>query len=244
MQPNKRLRKTVLAGAFVLSAGNAFNASADLFPVTAGAIPDVTAGLVAGYTELSFGEGIIGSKVGETCTLSGFASVPEDDLQFDIGANGTDNADGTYGDLTGEACVDSTGEGSLVLIEIEGAAGSTVAVSVPDVTGTGYTYSATANSCVIDFDGGTTDTLDSCQTFSSETVINVGVSGTQSDGVNTNADELPNAAKGYAAMVGKTRMVLAGAITVDSEIAAGTTINDNIIVQVTYEQEAENEIRK
>ena len=42
-------------------------------------------------------------------------------------------------------------------------------------------------------------------------------------------------AQGYAAIVGKTRMILAGSLTLNADIGQGTVVSDNILVQVTYE---------
>jgi len=236
MQPKPRFNKTLLAGVFILSAGNTFTASADLFTVSAEAVPDVAVAPVVG-TQISFGTGVIGNKVGQSCALAGIAWVDEDDLLFDklpIGANATTGNLVTAATITGNACVTgSTGE--IIVIEIDGADASTVTVSVPDVTGTGWTYTPTAESCVVDFDRGN-DVQDVCQPLTTNTVTGVGMSLTQVNGAAAaTVDELPDTAIGYAAMSGLTRMVLAGQITLSSDLGQGTIVSDNILVQVTYE---------
>jgi len=215
--------------------GNAFTASGDVFTVSAGAVPDVTAAPVTGFTELSFGSGIIGNKVGESCSMNGVTGMAESVLLFDIDQDGTQNAAVNFGLLSGNACVTGNNEvGTPMVIEIDGSDSATVSVTVADVVGTGWTYTPTAESCVVDFDGTANDAADACTSLAGNTVTGIAMSGTQVD-ANAGSAEVNANQYGYAAMTGKTRMVLAGSITIDSEIAAGTVVNDNIIVQVTYE---------
>jgi len=233
MQPKQIMKKTLLASALILGLGNAFTASADLFPVTAGAIPDVTAGMVDGYTELSFGTGIIGNKVGQECIMQGINGIGDDAMLWDIGATNAVVAPVNPGALSGTACL-TTDPGVPMIIEINAADTSEVTVTVADVVGAGYTYTPTAQSCVIDYDRTNADASDSCVSLAGNTVANVGMSLDQTDGAG-NSTETTTASFGYLATSGKTRMVLAGKITIDSEITAGTVIADSIIVQVTYE---------
>jgi hypothetical protein len=238
MQPTQRFKKTLLAGALILGTGITFTASADVFPVIAEAVPDVTAGPVAGFTQVSFGSGVIGNKVGDTCSMAGISAVDDDDMLFDAIGDAsnpnTGNVNGAaLGALSGPACVNGAG-GEVMIIEIDGADASTVSVSVADVTGTGWVYTPTAESCVIDFDRGN-DVLDVCQPLTSNTVTAIGMSTTQIDGVNIAIDEIPNAATGYSAISGKTRMILAGSITLNADLGQGSIISEDIIVQVTYE---------
>jgi hypothetical protein len=237
MQPTQRFKKTLLAGAVILGTGITFSASAALYTVSAEAVPDVAVAAVVG-TQVSFGTGVIGNKNGSSCALSGIAWVDEDDMLFDklpIGANATSGNLVTAATLTGAACVTgSTGE--IIVIEIDGADASTVSVSVPDVTGVeGWVYTPTAESCVVDFDRATTSVQDICQPLTTNTVNGVGMSNTQVDGASVAADEIPDTAIGYAAVVGKTRMVLAGSITLSADLGQGTIVSNNILVQVTYE---------
>lgn len=239
MQPTKRFKKTLLASAVILGTGITFNASADLFTVSAEAVPDVAVAAVVG-TQVSFGTGVIGNKNGSSCTLAGLTHVDEDDLLHDglgLGANANAGNLVTASPLTGAACVSgSTGE--IIVIEIDGADASTVSVSVPDVTGTGWVYTPTADSCVVDYDRATNNTLDVCQPLTTNTVTGVGMSASQTaNGINTgnSTDEIPDTAIGYLAITGKTRMVLAGSITLNADLGQGTVIADNILVQVTYE---------
>lgn len=239
MQPSQKFKKTLLAGAVTIGTGITFSASAVLLTVDAEAVPDVAVSIAVG-TQVSFGTGVIGNKNGESCALAGISFVDEDDLMLDpagdLGNNANDGNLVTAATLSGNACVSgSTGE--IVVLEIDGADASTVSVSVPDVTGTGWTYTPTAESCVVDFDRATDRTQDVCQPLTTNTVNNVGMSNTQTDGANgggTN-DELVDTAIGYSAITGKTRMVLAGEITLTADLGQGTVVGDNILVQVTYE---------
>ncbi|WP_339721741.1 hypothetical protein [uncultured Paraglaciecola sp.] len=235
MQPTQRFKKTLLAGALILGTGITFNASADLFVVSAEAVPDVAVSTVVG-TQVSFGTGVIGNKSGESCIMAGISDVDDADMLFDaIGDASNPNSGNliTATALTGNACINGA-NGEAIVLEIDGADASTVTVSVPDVTGTGWVYTPTAESCVVDFDRGN-DILDICQPLTSNTVTGVGMSLTQVDGASATVDELPNTATGYAAMSGKTRMILAGSITLSADLGQGTIISDNILVQVTYE---------
>lgn len=233
MQPTQRFKKTLLAGALLLGTCNAFNASADLFPVTAGAIPDVTAGFVSGYTELSFGTGLIGNKVGLTCTMNGITGISDDAMKWSVLGTATNDIElSTYGALGGTGACLTSDPGVPMVIEIDAADTSTVTVTVADVVGAGYTYTPTAQSCVIDFTR--TNVADVCEPLTNNTVTGVGMSSTISaDGAGAVEDVA--SIYEFAAISGKTRMVLAGQITIDSEIAAGTAIADSVIVQVTYE---------
>jgi hypothetical protein len=238
MQPTQRFKKTLLAGAVILGTGITFSASADLFTVSAEAVPDVAVAPAVG-TQVSFGTGVIGNKNGFFCELGGLTWVDDDDLLLDvIGDNSNPNAGQlvTASPITGTACVTgSTGE--IIVLEIDGADASTVQVSVPDVTGTGWVYTPTAESCVVDFDRATDSTQDTCVPLTTNIVSGVGMSNTQADGVNAGAsnDELLDGAQGYTAVVGKTRMVLAGRLTLTADLGQGTVVSDNILVQVTYE---------
>lgn len=233
MQPNVKTKKTLLASALILGLGNAFSASGDVFTVSAGAVPDVTAAPVTGYTELSFGQGIIGNKVGDTCQMNGITGIADSELLFDADGDGASTAAVNFGQLSGDACV--AGSGTPMVIEIDGSDTATVSVTVADVVGTGWTYTPTAESCVVKFDGTNGAGLDSCASLATNTVTGVKMSATQTDGVAAGQAEIENGDLAFAAMSGKTRMVLAGSITINSEIAAGTVVSDNIIVQVTYE---------
>lgn len=237
MQPTQRFKKTLLASTVMFGTGITFTASADLFTVSAEAVPDVSVVPVVG-TQVSFGTSVIGNKSGQSCALAGLSYVSEADLLLDVGADNT-NANSanlvTAATISGTACVPgSTGE--IIILEIDGADSSTVTVSVPDVLGTGWNYTPTAQSCVVDFDGGN-DVLDVCQPLTTNTVTGVGMSGTQTNGINTGIinDEIPETANGYLDIVGKTRMVLAGEITLSADLGQNTVVSDNILVQVTYE---------
>jgi hypothetical protein len=85
---------------------------------------------------------------------------------------------------------------------------------------------------VVDFDRATT--ADACVSLAGNTVTGIGMSLTQTDGAGGANSEEANT-YGYADISGKTRMVLAGQITLDEEMNAGTVIADSIIVEVTYE---------
>ena len=235
MQPMQKFKKSLLASALVLGIGNSFTASADLFTVTAGAVPDVAVSFVGTNNQVSFGSSVIGNKVGESCIMAGKTGMADSLLMWDADGGNDQDAAASFGYLTGNACINSTdaaSAGKPAVIEIDAADASTVSVTVADVTGAGYTYTPTAESCVVDFDR--TTAADSCVSLAGNTVTGIGMSLTQTDGAAGAALETAST-WGYAAISGKTRMVLAGSITLSSEIAAGSVIADSIVVQVTYE---------
>lgn len=248
MQPKFKMKKTLLASALILGLGNAFTASSETFTVSAGAVPDVDVQFVGSFNSLSFGSGIIGNKGGESCAMKGVSGIADNVLLLDNGEDGADTpaitaggfAANAFGSVGGNACINDTGAGSgtPVVIEIDGTDASTVSVTVNDVTGTGYTWTPGTESCVVDFGNEIASADDDCISLAGNTVTNVGMSAAQPDGVNgagTN-DEIEDGDFGYAAAVGKTRMVLAGTITLAAGgIAAGTTVNESLTVTVVYE---------
>lgn len=245
MQPTQRFKKTLLASAVLFGTGITLNASAALFPVTAEAVPDVSVTPVVG-TQISFGESVIGNKSTGFCQLTGLTHISDADLLFDAnGAGATDtnavagntvlNSPITTGTGLTQACVTGS-KGEIIVLEIDGADSSTVQVTVEDLPGTGWIWTPTAESCVVDFDGALDNTADSCRSLAGNTVTNVGMSAAQVDGINTgNTNEIPTTAAGFLAVVGKTRMVLAGRITLSADLGQGTIVSENILVQVTYE---------
>ncbi|MFT5706285.1 MAG: hypothetical protein ACI9ES_000557 [Oceanospirillaceae bacterium] len=238
MQPTQRFKKTLLAGAVLFGTGITLNASAASFPVTAGAVPDVSVEFVTGYETLSFGTNIIGTKTSQTCSMNGLTGIADNVLLWDADGGNDDDAQNntTFGALAGGACIDSTGlatAGTPVVLEIDAADSSEVTVTVVNVTGPeGYTYTPTAQSCVIDFDQGTG--ADTCVSLAGNTVSGVGMSAAQTDGLSGAAAETADTF-GYLNISGKTRMVLAGSITLTSIIAAETPVTGSVLVQVTYE---------
>ena len=237
MQPTQRFKKTLLASAVLFGTGITLNASAALFPVIAEAVPDVSVLPVVG-TQVSFGSAIIGNKNGFFCQMQGISHVSNADMLFDTEGNSADTNSSNsilLAPIAGDACIDGP-TGEAIILEIDGADASTVTVSVPDVTGTGWVYTPTAQSCVVDFDRATTNVADTCVPLTTNTVTGVGMSNTQVDGINTGInDELVDTSDGFAAMTGKTRMILAGRLTLNADLGQGTIESTNILVQVTYE---------
>jgi hypothetical protein len=232
MQPTQRFKKTLLAGAFIIGAGNSFYASAETFTVLASGIPDVEAEPVAGFTTLGFGATIKGSIIGGTCIIQGAGSLTDSDMDNDFDDNGSDDtAGGTtlFGSVSGTACVDdpdSTASGSAMIIEIDGVSNSSVSIDIPDVVGTGFTYTPSAQSCYINYDN--TAATDSCESLESGSASDVKMS-------LAFAAETPGAGTDYS-QEGTLRMVLAGQITIDAGgIAQGTSVAEDIIVSITYE---------
>lgn len=246
MQPTQRFKKTLLAGVVLFGTGITLNASAALFTVSAEAVPDVSV-IPAVGTQISFGESVIGNKSSGFCQLTGLTHISDADLLFDANTEGTTdtnldsgntvlNSPITTGIGVEQACVTGA-KGEIIVLEIDGADTSTVQVSVPDVIGTGWIYTPTSESCVVDFDGdASANTQDECKPLAGNIVTNVGMSAAQVDGINTgNTNEIPTTAVGFADIVGKTRMVLAGRITLNADLGQGTVVSENILVQVTYE---------
>jgi hypothetical protein len=239
MQPTQRFKKTLLASAVLFGTGITLNASAALFTVSAEAVPDVAVAPVVG-TQVSFGESVIGNKSTGFCQLTGVSHISDADMLTDLGTLASDvnsanlfsNSPITTGTGLTQACLtDAVGE--IIVLEIDGADAATVQVFVDDVTGTGWTYTPTAESCVVSFDRAQDDTQDLCVPLTTNLVTGVGMSTAQAS--NTGSDELAATATAYPLMEGKTRMVLAGRITLNADLGQGTVVSDNIIVQVTYE---------
>ena len=242
MQPIQKFNKTLLAGAFILGTCNTFTASAIPLTVSAEAVPDVTAGPVAGFTQVSFGSGVIGNKVGDSCIMQGISEIDDDQLLWNASGVAATNPNAgnvngtTLGTLSGNGCVNGAG-GEVMLIEIDGADASTVTVTVNDVDGPGgiWTYTPTAQSCVVDFDR-VLNSADFCRSLAANTVTGIGMSSTQLDSVAAAANmDVVDGAQGFSAIVGKTRMVLAGSLTINSDLGQGTIVGETITVQVTYE---------
>ena len=233
MQPKLNMKKTLLASTLIIGLGNAFTASSDTFKAKASAISDVTVAPVSGFTSLSFGEGIKGEKIGQTCTLAAATVVQDSQLLVDRNQDGNDDGTGTWA-VSGGACDASTTNVSAYMLEIDGADTATVSVTIQDVIKTGYTWSPGAETCVVKFTGTTAN--DSCDTFaSSNTVTGVRMSlahtgdAEYNNTANTSADE-------YPLIVGKTRMVIGGEIEITgSGITNGTDVTADVVVQVTYE---------
>ena len=238
MQPTNT-KIALIIGALFLGASGASNA--ELLTVAASAVPDVDVSPVTGFTQVSFGTGVIGNKDGQTCTMQGISEVDDADMLWnasgDQAANpNSGNVNGaSLGSLGGTGACSSSDFGEVMILEIDGADSSTVSVTVADVTGTGWVYTPTAQSCVIDFDRVLND-ADVCEPLDNNTVTGVGMSAAQTDGTAAaGAMEVINGAQGYADIVGKTRMILAGSITLTADIGQNFVVAENITVQVTYE---------
>jgi hypothetical protein len=242
MQPNMRTNKTLLASALILGLGNAFHASSESFDVTAGAIPDVTltanSTLTIAATELSFGTSVkLTPTAGSTCTITGAGEATEADVDYSIDgdATNTDIVSGattgglSIGDIQGSGCIADTAgaqSGSVMVIDIDGADTSTVSVSIPDVVGTGWTYSPGAETCLSDFDRAAT--ADTCTTFSG---INTLTGIQMSAGENTETGAVLST---LGDIEGQARLLLAGTLTFDGT-AVTAPAGEVVTVTITYE---------
>jgi hypothetical protein len=239
MQPTQRFKKTLLAGALLFGACNAFNASAETFTVSGTGIPDVDAAPVAGFTTLGFGATIKGGVIGGTCKILGASTFSDVDMHHDLDMNGADDtlapAGAIFGSIeqgtTAGCATDTPGSasGAAMIIEISGITGSTVAISIPDVVGTGFTYTPSDESCYVQYDG--TSAADLCTSLATGSATGVLLSA-------NHATEVDGTATDYQTtdMVNKLRMILAGEITIDAPgIAQGSTVSEDIVVTVTYE---------
>jgi hypothetical protein len=241
MQPKFKTNKTLLASALILGLGNAFNASSDTFTVTASTVADVdaqtTTTTTITATELSFGAQIKPNPTaGDTCYIVGASEATEADVGATIDGNNTETAivsgatTGGYsiGDIRGTGCIEDTAgdqSGSVMLVSINAADSSTVSVSIPDVVGTGWTYSAGAESCVMKYNGGTA--ADTCETFDSTTSI----TGVRMQKAMTSEFPANAAATDIA---GETRVLVAGTLTFDGT-AVSAPAGEQVTITVTYE---------
>jgi len=235
MQPKHSFKKTLLAGGLILGLGNAFTASAEEFTIKASAIPDVAAAPVATFTTLSFGQRIKGQQINETCTIRGKSEALDLHLNTDSDQSGTDvDASGEeFGSVHGNACIDDTtgtATGSAMIIEIDGSASNTVSISVPTIVGTGYTYRASAETCVVTYLGTAADDL--CVSLDSDGNA-TGIQMAAAFG--TEKTSGPATATDYNEE-GTTRLILAGELTIDAPgIAQGTPTTQAVAVIITYD---------
>lgn len=236
------MKKTLLASALILGLGNAFHASSETFNITASAIPDVSltanSALAIADTELSFGTSVkLSPAAGSTCTITGAGEATEADLDYstDGDATNTDIPSGattgglSVGDVQGTGCIaDTAGDqsGSVMVIDIDGADTSTVSISIPDVVGTGWTYSPGAETCVSNFDRAAT--ADDCATFTGTNLLT---------GIQMAADENTETGANLSTLGGidgTARLLLAGTLTFDGT-AVSAPAGEQVTVTVTYE---------
>ncbi|MDU0112956.1 hypothetical protein RT723_08095 [Psychrosphaera aquimarina] len=250
MQPKFKMKKTLVASALILGLGNAFVASADTYTITAQAVSDVTITQHAslGDSSLSFGDKIkLNPNNNDTCILVAATNAFETDLLVNIDGNDTSDAadlvipagtpltDGAAAaHVPGEIADDSTGclgdaatgttVGSHMVLEVDGVAGATVSVDIPDVVGTGWTYTAGDQTCVVDFDG--TAAVDVCRDFDGVTSITgVGLSvGAGDTGGSVLEDN-----------TGQTHILLGGVLVFDGTPITAGAVSDSVVVTVTYE---------
>lgn len=240
MQPKLRFNKTLLAGAFILSAGNILTASAETFTITASGIPDVVAAPVAGFTTVAFGATIKGSQIGGSCKVSGASTFSDADMAHDLDQDGAaDVLDPGAGEVFGSVYPGTTGacnkdtagqaSGAAAIIEIDGVANSTVSISIPNVSGTGWTYTPSDESCYVNY-GGTT-AADPCTSLASGSATGVAMAAAYA------SETVSGTATDYdTTIAGKVRMILGGELTIASPgIAQGTPVTENIVVTVVYE---------
>ncbi|MBU2917122.1 hypothetical protein KO505_03980 [Psychrosphaera sp. F3M07] len=256
MQPKFKMKKTLVASALILGLGNAFVASADTFTMTAGAVSDVTITQHAtlGDASISFGDKIkLNPGNGDECILVGATNAFESELGINVDGDATNTnnaatvitATGVINDTAGTPVAHRPGDiaststgclgdddsadssGSYMVLEVDGVAGSTVSVDIPDVVGTGWTYKAGDQTCVVDFDGTATASADSCKDFDGVTsVTGVGLSIGTGDNEN-GADAEDN--------TGQTHILLAGILEFDGTAIPAGAVSDSIVVTVTYE---------
>ncbi|MDU0354654.1 hypothetical protein RS130_12655 [Paraglaciecola aquimarina] len=240
MQPTQRFKKTLLASTLIIGAGITSTASAETFTITASGIPDVVAAPVTGFETVEFGATIKGSQIGGSCKIYGATTFSDSDMAHDLDQDGADDTldpgageifGSVYPGTTGACNKDTAGQasGAAAIIEIDGVPNSTVSISIPTVSGTGWTYSPSDESCYVNYGGDSS--VDPCTSLASGSATGVAMAaayGTETDG--TNADD-------YDTIIeGKVRMILAGELTIEAPgIAQGTPVADNIVVTVVYE---------
>ena len=236
MQPKHRMKKTLLASALILGLGNAFNASSDTMNVRVGTISDVSSSTpVTTNTEVSFGTELkANAAVGTKCTMAGITGLAESKIQHDQDGDGNDTAASNEGVLSGTACLIGGGKsGTPMIIEISGAAGALVSVSVPNVDDGVVRYTPTNESCIVDYSGDNPvgSKPDDCKPLGSGILTGVGLWAGSSDlDTDTTADFNYTAKQD-----GTTRMVLAGELEVLAALTAGNATTLNLDVVVTYE---------
>ncbi len=254
MQPKQTMKKTLLASALILGLGNAFHASSDVFPVSAGAVSDVdiTQHPSLGDAEISFGNRIkLNPTANSKCILVGATNAFETDINvnLDVSSDNNDEADkitaasalddtaGPAAHVPGDIASGSAGclgdattgdsSGSYMVLEVTGTPGTTVSVDIPNVTDTGWTYSASNQTCVVDYDG--TAGADTCRSFAGVTSITgVGLSEASASETVATTDFTEN-------NEGQTHILLAGELTFDGTALTAGAVSETITVTVTYE---------
>jgi hypothetical protein len=246
MQPKMKMKKSLLASALIIGLGNAFTASGETFTVTAGAIPDVAvtpnSTLAIAGTELSFGTSVkLQPSSGTTCYIVAATNLIESEIDINLDGAATDAEINTAtpiddaaateyepGDIGGSGCIaDSAtdGSGSLMVFDIDGADTSTVSVSIPNVSGTGWTYSPGAQTCVTKF---TRDTnADTCESFTGKNVVTA----IKMAAADATEEGTPDALGGVE---GQARLILAGTLTFDGTPVTAPA-GEVVTVTVTYE---------
>jgi hypothetical protein len=239
MQPTRRFKKTLLASAVLFGTGITLNASAEEFTITASGIPDVVADVVAGFATVDFGATLKGGQIGGTCKIVGATAFSDSDMLHDLNQDGIDTtlaSGGIFGSVvsgTPSACytdILGTKSGAAAIIEIDGIAGQTVSISIPDVVGTGYTYRPSDESCYVAYNNN--NAVDPCTSLETGGATVVLMASTY---VAEN-DATAIATNYGVAIEGKLRMILAGEITIDAPgMSQGTPVTDNVVVTIVYE---------
>jgi hypothetical protein len=253
-KPNFEMKKTLLASALIAGLGNAFMASADTFNMAASAVSDVdiTQHPTLGGAAISFGDKIkLNPNNLDTCILVAATNAFEDEIGVNVDGNDTLNsadevvpaatilndADGDphpigqiANDSTGclgDADITDTASGTYMVLEVDGVAGTTVSVDIPDVVGTGWTYKAGNQTCVVDFDGTNGAGLDSCRDFNNVTSLS-GI------GLSIGAGDIESG-NDIETNTGQTHILLGGILEFDGTTIAAGSVSDSIVVTVTYE---------
>jgi hypothetical protein len=233
------MKKSLLASALLVGLGNAFVANSDTFTVTAGAIPDVAVGAhpTLGGTSNAFGAKIkLTPAALSTCEVIGATNAFETDIAVNLDDDVTDNtadAIGTpeagysLGDVFGTGCVGGgvgNGAGDYMLLVINGGIGNSVTIDIPDVVGTGFTWSPGRGTCVTTYGG--TAAADTCANFAG-TNQKTGVKMAELVGTELSTADIEDNS-------GTAKILLAGTLTFTGDPITGP-VNETITVTVTYE---------
>jgi hypothetical protein len=222
MQPTLKTKKTLIASALALGATSVY-AGTNTFTILASTIPDVS---ISTDTALTFGSAMR-ITTGLTCTLS--ATDPaEADLNFDKNGDSTDDAAGsTFGALTGDGCINGSGNGSAAGIYIiEGTGGSTVSITVDPVVDTAFTFTP-GEGCVPTYDGSAD--ADACTAISNGLTSSLLIPSGTTEGVAS----APN-----VSVIDELRFSLGGTIEVTNggaDLDPATAYSANFDITVVYE---------
>ncbi|MBC3766764.1 DUF4402 domain-containing protein [Neptunicella marina] len=211
MQQILKNNKALGLGVALLASTGVVNATSYPLPVTITAVSDVS---ISEDQPLDFGS-IMYTAAGGTCSID--ANAPAD---ADVLTDGL-TVGGTYGDITGTGCINSTGATTKVgKFSLNGIDAQTVLISITGVAA-GGDFSFVPAGCLANYDGGAAS--DTCTTYSGDiTSIPKPLAAT--------------ADVGGSALVGQLGFTVGGTVTIGAtDLNPNTDYSAKFTVDVIYQ---------